>query len=313
MLVLREDEQVRRGIRHLGALRDVVRGVVRRLLRDIADEGRGRNLLRGRLAPVEGVLVDLVFVLGPEHRDGAANLALLAVLVVELEARRLALRHDRVLQHRVAWHGVLAKLVFREDEQVRGPRREPAAGGYPHGCVGARRSGLAHQGRGAVRELELRPLILAVEDLVGINVELVASLRDLHLAGDLVLVHVLILEAQARLLGGHAGADAGLHLRDVLARALRAVAGLFACVGGEAVQLLARRAGHGGVRHRGQPRKLRVQLVLHLHPHVHVTYLRLLVGYQPRPLPRPSFSQRHAELPHGGRAPARRGVHDGVE
>mmetsp|Transcript_110785 Transcript_110785/g.238451 ORF Transcript_110785/g.238451 Transcript_110785/m.238451 type:complete len:602 (+) Transcript_110785:229-2034(+) len=313
VLVLREGEQVGGGVGHLRAARDVVRGVLARLLLNVPDEGSARDFPCGRLAPVKRVLVDLVLVLGPEHGHGAAHLPLLAVLVVELEALRLALWHDGILQHQGAWRGILAKLVLREDEEVRGAVGELVVGGYPDAGVSPRGRGLPDARQCAIGKLQLRPLVLAEEDLVDVDVEFVPRLVDLDLATELAFVHVLILEGQARLLGGHAGADVVLLVGDGLPRALRAVRRLLAAVRRKAVELLTCRAGHRRVGRRGHAREGGVKFVLHLHPHVHVPYLRLLVSDQPRPLPRPLLSQRDAELPNGSCAPSRRGIHDQVK
>mmetsp|Transcript_110104 Transcript_110104/g.329164 ORF Transcript_110104/g.329164 Transcript_110104/m.329164 type:complete len:206 (-) Transcript_110104:71-688(-) len=128
-----------------------------------------------------------------------------------------------------------------------------------------------------------------------------------------MLVHVGVLEAEARLLRWHPGAHVELLHGNGLPRALRAILGLLASVRCQAVKLLRRRTSYRRVGNCRHSAKCRVQLLLHLHPDMHVADLGLFVCQQSRPFPGPPLPQRHAELPDGSGAPAGGGGEDEVE
>mmetsp|Transcript_67914 Transcript_67914/g.196626 ORF Transcript_67914/g.196626 Transcript_67914/m.196626 type:complete len:201 (+) Transcript_67914:318-920(+) len=98
MLVLREGQDVGGALGDLGARADVVRRVLVRLLHDIPNEGGACDLLLVRLAPVQGILIQVLLVLRAADRHRPTHLALVPVLVDEAHGSGPALREHRVLQ-----------------------------------------------------------------------------------------------------------------------------------------------------------------------------------------------------------------------
>mmetsp|Transcript_4410 Transcript_4410/g.11811 ORF Transcript_4410/g.11811 Transcript_4410/m.11811 type:complete len:387 (+) Transcript_4410:191-1351(+) len=230
-LVLRVHQHVCGPFGDLCALRQIIRRLFGHIgpLGDVFDEGAGRDLFGGRLAPVQGVLVQLVLVACPVDGDSAAELPLVAVVVLEDDAPRLRLGRHGVLQRHVARREVLAVLVLGEHQQVRRSARKGRARRDAEERIAPGRADLANervQGR-----IQFRRRVLPPVQHVFVYVELVLGLRDLHLSADRALLHVGVLEADAGLLRGHAGARVLLRVHRRLPGALGAVP-LLARVGG---------------------------------------------------------------------------------
>mmetsp|Transcript_91191 Transcript_91191/g.260926 ORF Transcript_91191/g.260926 Transcript_91191/m.260926 type:complete len:210 (-) Transcript_91191:794-1423(-) len=206
-----------------------MRGILVRLLHDIAEERSRINLSSLRLAPVQGILFQLVLVFRPADVHSAADLALVAVLVLELQARGLALREHRILDDGLAGCRELAELVLRKDQQVSRGLRNRRVHSYSDLAIAARGRSTAHRHARAIRPVQLRLVVFTEIHLVSVDVELVSRLRDLDLSSELPLIHVGVLEAQGGLFGRPASADALVKLGHRLARAL-----------GAAIRLLAR-------------------------------------------------------------------------